>query len=136
MFRLILALMIFSFSLSQAAEKISDGYVSIHSDSMQTVGSDEMLEFNSNVIVYFDEYIIHTNKVIIDFIVIDGKKKIASAVMPNPIKLINIKNPTEIVLADQAEYCRKSKTIKLNDNVKMKKSNDLVVVQHFTLLLK
>ena len=136
MFRLILALMVFSFSVSKAAEKISDGMVSIYSDSMQTVNSDEMMEFNGNVVINFNQYIIHTNKVAINFAVVDGKKKIASAIMSSAIKLINKTKPDEIILADQAEYCLASKTIKMNDNVKMKKGDDLVVVEHFTLLLK
>jgi len=135
MFRLILALMVFSFSVPKAAEKVSDGNVSIHSDSMETVNSDEMLEFNSNVIVYFKQYIIHTDKVVINFIVIDGQKKIASAIMPYPIKLISKENSNDVIVADQAEYCLESKTIKMNENVKIKKGDNLVVVEHFTLHL-
>jgi len=134
-FRLISILMVCNFSLFAKAAKVADDVISIYSENMQATQDEDTLEFTNNVVISFDDYIIHTEKVIIEFVKIDKKRSIASAIMPSSIKLLN-KKTKDIVLADAAEYSRRDKVIHMNENVKIKRGEDLVVVEHFTLKLK
>jgi hypothetical protein len=128
--------MVFKLALITQAAEIKDQSISVKADNLETLQEGEEVKFYGNVLIYFKDYLLKSESVIIHFVNIDGQRKIDKANVPTPMQLINHQNSNDVIVGDSAIYSRVSRTLEIHGNVKIQKNNDLLVVNKLVLNLK
>jgi lipopolysaccharide export system protein LptA len=119
-----------------AVASCSDDMLSVKADNLEAWDEGKKIRFYGNVLISFRDYVITTSEAIVSFIRVGNQKRINTALIPKPLKVINKSNIDEIILGDKAEYNLDSKTLIITDNVKVQKNNSLVVVNKLILKFK
>lgn len=95
----------------------------ITSDSMLMNQANFSAHFKGNVVVYFKDYILKTEELII--IYNTKEKNIEKITIPKILKMVR-KSPQEIVIADQAFFDKKLHQLILTGNVIVQKENHVL----------
>ncbi len=95
----------------------------ITSDSMLVNQADFSAHFKGNVMVYFKDYILKTEELIIIY---NAKEQnIEKITIPKILKMVR-KSPQEIVIADRAFFDKKLRQLILTGNVVVQKENHVL----------
>lgn len=103
----------------------SNGAQKLHitSDGVLIDKNDFSAHFKGNVVVYFKDYILKTEELIITYNPQD--QKIAKVIIPKLVKMVR-KSSQEIVVADRAFYDKKLQQLILAGNVIVQKENHVL----------
>jgi lipopolysaccharide export system protein LptA len=123
---MIMILISIASAIAMAKERVNKndaGKLQITSDRVLLDQGDFSAHFKGNVMVYFKDYILKTEELIITY---DAKeKKIEKITIPKTIKMVK-KSSQEIVIADRAFYDKKLQQLILAGNVIVQKENHVL----------
>jgi lipopolysaccharide export system protein LptA len=111
----------------QSAE-LSDENLSIKSKSVEVDDENRRIRFVGKVEVNFKHYQLKTHEVLINFVIVDGAKKIDQAIIPRSLILIDLDNYNNLVTGGRAQYSRTSQSLEVMDNVEVRRNNNVVLV--------
>lgn len=123
---MIMILISIASAIAMAKERVNKndaGKLQITSDRVLLDQSDFSAHFKGNVMVYFKDYILKTEELVITY---DAKeKKIEKITIPKLVKMAR-KSSQEIVIADRAFYDKKLQQLILAGDVIVQKENHIL----------
>ncbi len=97
----------------------------ITSDTLIINRVKQKAEYLGNVVVYFDNAILRTEKLFIFYKTIDDKQTIDYIVVPTKLS-VEKKINNELLLADSGKYCLDNKQLILLGNVVLERNNNIL----------
>lgn len=124
-YRIIKLVVFFTISISIYASDKDVSSLHITSDTLIINRVKQKAEYFGNVIVYFDDAVLRTEKLYVFYKTVDNKQTIDYIVVPTKLTVEREIN-NELLLADSAKYFSDNKKLILLGNVILERDNNIL----------